>query len=54
MNNKHASYKDTRGIYQKTKMSIQEKTIKSFLMLSNNVDYCIFLIEEFDQPAAST
>jgi len=46
MNNKHSSYKETRGIYQK---NFQEKKIKSFLMLSNNVDDCKFLIEEFNR-----
>jgi len=55
MNNKHASYKDTRGIYQKNKnVNSRKKRQRVFLMLSNNVDYCIFLIEEFNQPAAST
>jgi hypothetical protein len=50
MNIKQSRYKDTRGIYQK----ISRKRIKSFLMLSNNVDYVYFLNEELKSPAAST
>jgi len=49
MNNKLSSYNETRGIYQK--MSIQEKRIKSFLTLSNNVDLLVTSYWRTSSPA---
>jgi len=54
MNNKHSSYKETRGIYQKK--NVKKKRSRVFLMLSNQIMWitCDFLIEELKSPAAST
>jgi len=48
MNNKHSSYEDTRGIYQKNQL--KKKKIMSFLMLSKIMWItCNFLIGEFNR-----
>jgi len=53
MNIIKSSYKETLvGFIKKKFQEIKKK--KSFLMLSNNVDYCNFLTEEFKKLAAST